>query len=200
MTMLVNVTFIVLSYLIGSLASAILVCRLMGKDDPRGEGSGNPGATNVLRLHGKKAAAFTLLGDALKGFLPVFAAGLIGLDDSLIAASALAAFLGHLFPLFFQFKGGKGVATFVGILFALHWALGVSFTLIWLSMAALFRYSSLAALLAAVMTPVITIWLYPSFFVITVNSIMSILLLWRHQSNIKNLLSGKENKIGSRET
>ncbi len=188
---------IIAGYLIGSIASAVLVCKILGKEDPRNEGSHNPGATNVLRLHGKHAAILTLLGDTLKGFLPVLVIGLSGVPHGVTALTALAAFLGHLYPVFFRFRGGKGVATFVGVLFGMYWLLGLCFVLIWLSVALLFRYSSLSALVAATLAPVYTLWLYPEWPFAVVNTLMAALLLWRHQSNIKNLLAGKEDKIGA---
>ena len=191
---------ILAGYLIGSIASAVLICTMLGKDDPRNEGSQNPGATNVLRLHGKKAAILTLLGDALKGFIPVLLVSVSGAPDSVIALTALAAFLGHLFPVFFGFRGGKGVATFVGVLFGMYWLLGLGFALTWLVMAFLFRYSSLAALTAASLTPFYSLWLYPSTAYALVNTLMAALLLWRHQSNIQNLLSGKEAKLGAKKS
>ncbi|NKB35951.1 MAG: glycerol-3-phosphate 1-O-acyltransferase PlsY [Gammaproteobacteria bacterium] len=195
--MIIYGLMILAGYLIGSIASAVLVCRMLGKDDPRNEGSQNPGATNVLRLHGKKAAVLTLLGDALKGFLPVSLVAISGAPDVVTALTALAAFLGHLFPVFFGFRGGKGVATFVGVLFGMYWILGISFALTWLIMAFIFRYSSLAALTAAVMTPLYSLWFYPSASYAMVNTLMAALLLWRHESNIRNLLSGKEDKLGA---
>lgn len=198
--MLIYALAIIASYLLGSIASAILVCRLMGKDDPRSEGSGNPGATNILRLHGKQAAIFALLGDALKGFLPVMIVGLFGATDLLIALCALAAFMGHLYPVFFGFRGGKGVATFVGVLFGIYWPLGLGFIGSWLVMALIFRYSSLAALSAAAMVPLYTLWLLPQPSVIAAIILMVVFLFWRHQSNIKNLLAGTENKIGKAKT
>jgi acyl phosphate:glycerol-3-phosphate acyltransferase len=188
---------VVAGYLIGSIASAVLVCKLMGKEDPRSEGSGNPGATNVLRLHGKQAAALTLLGDAMKGFLPVMLLSLIGAPDLIIALTGLAAFIGHLYPLFFQFRGGKGVATFVGVLIGMYWLLGLCFITIWLLMTLVFRYSSLSALVAAVLAPLYTLWLLPGLPFAIVNTLMPALLLWRHRSNILNLLAGTEDKIGS---
>ena len=191
---------ILAGYLIGSVASAVLVCKLLGKEDPRGEGSHNPGATNVLRLHGKQAAALTLLGDALKGFIPVMVVSVLGAPDLVIALTALAAFMGHLYPVFFDFRGGKGVATFVGGLFGIYWLLGVCFASIWLLMALLFRYSSLSALTAAVLAPLYTLWLYQGWPFAVVNTLMAVILLWRHQSNIKDLLEGKEDKIGIHRT
>lgn len=188
---------VIAGYLLGSIASAVMVCKLMGKEDPRTEGSGNPGATNVLRLHGKQAAALTIIGDTLKGFLPVLLSGLLGAPELIIALTGLAAFSGHLYPVFFEFRGGKGVATFVGVLFGMYWPLGLCFAASWLLMALLFRYSSLAALSAAALAPFYTLWLFPGLSFAIVNTLMAALLLWRHRSNIQNLLAGKENKIGA---
>ena len=193
--MISNVLVIIAAYLTGSIASAVLVCKMLGKADPRSEGSQNPGATNVLRLHGKKAAALTLLGDALKGFLPVLLIRFWGAPDLVLGLAALAAFLGHLYPVFFQFKGGKGVATFVGVLFGMHLGLGACFALVWLSLALAFRYSSLAALGAAALAPVYTFWLAPALTLVGCNTVMAALLLWRHRPNIKKLLAGEEDKI-----
>jgi len=191
---------IVAAYLLGSIASAVLVCKLLGKDDPRSEGSHNPGATNVLRLHGKQAAILTLLGDTLKGFLPVLVAGLTGAPVLVIALTGLAAFIGHLYPVFFEFRGGKGVATFVGVLFGMHWLLGLCFVAIWLLMAGVFRYSSLAALAATVFAPLYTLWLLPGPAFAATNALMAAFLLWRHRSNINKLLAGTEDKIGEDRT
>jgi len=195
--MLVYGLLILSAYLIGSIASAVLVCKVLGKEDPRTQGSGNPGATNVLRLHGKQAAILTLIGDAAKGFIPVFLVSIINVPPTVIAATGLAAFIGHLYPVFFQFRGGKGVATFVGVLLGTYWLLGLGFIVIWSLMALVFRYSSLSALVAATLTPVITFWLFPGLAFTVANALMAALLLWRHQSNIKNLLAGKEDKIGA---
>lgn len=195
--MIVYSLLVIAGYLLGSIASAVLVCKLLGKEDPRAEGSGNPGATNVLRLHGKQAAALTIIGDTLKGFLPVLLIGLLGAPDLVIALIGLAAFIGHLYPVFFEFRGGKGVATFVGVLFGMYWPLGLCFAAIWLLIAVAFRYSSLAALSAATLAPLYTLWLFPGLPFAMVNTLMAVLLLCRHRSNIQNLLSGKENKIGA---
>lgn len=194
--MLLHVSLILFAYLIGSAASAIIVCKLMGLDDPRSHGSKNPGATNVLRLHGKKAAALTFTGDVLKGVVPVLLAKTLQAPDLIIALTGLAAFIGHLYPVFFGFHGGKGVATFAGVLCASNWMLGAAFMFSWLIIAFLLRYSSLAAMVAATLTPVYTVFLLPSPYYITANSLMAILLLWRHRSNIKNLMAGSEDKIG----
>ena len=199
MNMIVNLLLILIAYLSGSLASAIIVCRLMGLGDPRLDGSGNPGATNVLRLHGKKAGLLALLGDLLKGVLPVLLARYLDAPAVVIAMTAFAAFIGHLYPVFFNFKGGKGVATLFGVLFALNWLLGLLYALTWVTVAKLFRYSSLAGIVTAILTPVYT-WLlmpHPAYTICTL--MMSGLLLWRHQSNIRKLISGAESKIGTRD-
>jgi glycerol-3-phosphate acyltransferase PlsY len=183
-------------YLFGSISTAIIVCKLMGLPDPRTQGSRNPGATNVARIGGKKAAALTLAGDMLKGLIPVLIAHALQADAIILAGTALAAFLGHLYPVFFGFQGGKGVSTSIGVIFGLHWPVGLLTAGIWLVMALVFRYSSLAALTAMLLTPAGFAWLMPQTPVIAAMVIMTILLYWRHRSNIANLLSGKEGKIG----
>lgn len=195
--MLLAVCLIVLSYLLGSLASAIIVCRLSGLSDPRAGGSGNPGATNVMRLHGKRAAAMTLAGDVLKGVVPVLTAKLLQQTDLTIALCGLAAFGGHLFPVFFSFKGGKGVATLIGVLFASHWLVGLGFVITWLVVALLFRYSSLAALTAALLSPVYAWLVLEALPYLVCLGIMVVMLYWRHRSNIHNLLNGTETRIGA---
>jgi len=182
-------------YLFGSISTAIIVCRLMGLPDPRTGGSGNPGATNVARLGGKKAAALTLVGDMLKGLVPVLLAHALHAGPTILAGTALAAFLGHLYPVFFGFRGGKGVATALGVIYGLYWPVGLLTTAIWLVMALLFRYSSLAALIAILLTPAGFMWLWPQTPVIIAMSVMTVMLYWRHRSNISNLLNGKEGKI-----
>lgn len=192
-----HIIFILGAYLLGSVSSAIIVCKLAGLPDPRTQGSGNPGATNVLRLGGKKAAAITLFGDMLKGFLPAFAAYLLHFPPLALALVGFAAFIGHLLPIFFRFQGGKGVATMLGVLFGWYWAVGAATALSWLVMAKVFKISSLAALIATLLAPVY-VWLLigpePGLIVITV--IMTGILWWRHQQNIRNLLNGKEGHIG----
>jgi glycerol-3-phosphate acyltransferase PlsY len=183
------------AYLIGSVSSAIVVTRLMGLEDPRLVGSKNPGATNVLRYGGKLAAALTLLGDVLKGVIPVLIARALTGDAVILAATAGAAFLGHLFPVYHGFHGGKGVATALGVWAALNPWVGLLLVGTWLVMAALFRYSSLSALTAAVVAPLYVWWLMPPPFVIAMLA-MSALLIYRHRSNIRNLLAGKEKRIG----
>ena len=193
--MILHIGLVILSYLAGSLASAVIVCKIMGLEDPREHGSGNPGASNVLRLHGKTAALLTLGGDMLKGLLPVLLLRYVQAPDIFIAAAGLAAFSGHLYPLFFDFRGGKGVATLIGVLLAFHWLLGAAFIMTWLLVALLSRYSSLAAMTAALLTPVYCWLLIPSPYLITGVSLMSAVLIWRHRSNIKKLLAGEENRI-----
>lgn len=183
------------AYLLGSISAAIIVCKLMGLPDPRTQGSRNPGATNVARIGGKKAAALTLLGDMLKGLLPVLVAHALDAGALILAGTALAAFLGHLYPVFFGFQGGKGVATALGVSFGLHWPAGLAITGIWLVMAVVFRYSSLSALTAIALSPAVFYWLMPEPPVIAAMAILAVILFWRHRSNIANLLSGKENKI-----
>ncbi len=183
-------------YMFGSVSTAIIVCKLMGLPDPRTEGSGNPGATNVARIGGKKAAALTLVGDMLKGLLPVLIAHFMHMSPVILAATALAAFLGHLYPVFFGFQGGKGVATALGVIYGLHWPAGLLTTATWLAMAVAFRYSSLAALTAILLTPLWFLWLMPEPAIIAAMSVLTVLLFWRHRTNISNLLTGKENKIG----
>jgi glycerol-3-phosphate acyltransferase PlsY len=182
-------------YLFGSISTAILVCRLMGLPDPRTEGSRNPGATNVARIGGKKAAALTLFGDMLKGLVPVLIAHALHADVTILAGTALAAFLGHLYPVFFGFQGGKGVATALGVTFGLHWPVGLLTAGTWLLMAVLFRYSSLAALSASLAIPAGFAWLWPEPVLVGAMCVMVVFLYWRHRSNIANLLSGREGPI-----
>ncbi len=182
-------------YMFGSISTAIIVCKLMGLPDPRTEGSKNPGATNVARLGGKKAAALTLVGDMLKGLIPVLIAHYLQMSPVILATTALAAFLGHLYPVFFGFQGGKGVATALGVIYGLYWPAGLLTTATWLAMAVVFRYSSLAALVAILLTPLWFLWLMPEPPIIGAMSVLTVLLFWRHRSNISNLLSGKENRI-----
>ncbi|MCK4586870.1 MAG: glycerol-3-phosphate 1-O-acyltransferase PlsY [Gammaproteobacteria bacterium] len=183
------------AYLIGSLSAAIITCRVMGLPDPRTQGSNNPGATNVLRVGGKKAAAITLFGDAIKGVIPVVAAQLMSAPPLILALVALAAFVGHLYPVFFNFRGGKGVATSFGVLVALAWPAGIAMLVTWLVMAKLFNISSLAALTASVLGPLYMWWLRPQQEFIIVAAVISVMLLWRHRSNIRKLMAGTEGKI-----
>ena len=195
-----STTFIVLlifAYLLGSLNSAIIVCKCFGLPSPHSVGSGNPGATNVLRLGSKKAAAVTFLGDALKGVVPVVVAHYIALPMVELAWIGLVAVLGHMFPLFFRFKGGKGVATSVGVLLAVQPALGVAFMLTWLLVAGVLRFSSLAALCATVLTPVYGVWLCGRSVLLPL-VILAAVILWRHRGNILRLCTGQESRIGQK--
>jgi glycerol-3-phosphate acyltransferase PlsY len=197
---MLTLVFVISAYLLGSVSFAIISSKVFGLADPRTYGSGNPGATNVLRSGKKAAAVLTLLGDAGKGWLAVFLAIKLAptAEPVLVAAVALAVFLGHLFPIFLRFKGGKGVATALGVLLALNIWVGLGGLATWLLVAAVFRLSSLAALVAAAATPVYAVLLgLPREWAIA-SGIMSLLLFWRHKSNIQNLLAGKETKIGKR--
>jgi glycerol-3-phosphate acyltransferase PlsY len=195
--MLTETLIVVGAYLLGSVSSAIIVCRLMGLPDPRTQGSNNPGATNVLRIGGKKAAAITLLGDSLKGVIPMLIAHLFDSTPTILALTGLAAFLGHLYPIFFGFKGGKGVATALGVQFGLHWGIGAAVGLIWLFMAKVVNISSLSALVSMALAPLIVWLIWPSPELLLMQIIISVILFWRHRSNIENLLSGKEGKIAN---
>ncbi len=189
---------ILIAYLFGSLNSAIILCKALSLPDPREQGSGNPGATNVLRFGGKKLAASVLFFDILKGVIPVFIALITGMEQAIIAVVAFAAFIGHLYPLFFKFKGGKGVATAFGVLVTMNWMVGLSILATWLVIAFTFRLSSLSALTASVLAPLYA-WLFIDNHTTTIiTTIMSALLLWRHRSNIRQLLAGQEPKIGSK--
>ena len=186
----------VLAYLLGSVSSAIVVTRLFGLADPRQIGSGNPGATNVLRYGGKMAAILTLLGDILKGVVPVLIAHAFEVPAIMLALTVLAAFLGHLFPVFHDFKGGKGVATAFGVLAAMNGWVGLALIGTWLVMAVTTRYSSLSAVTVALLAPFYVWWFTHTPALILVTVIMALLLLWRHRRNIENLLTGRETKIG----
>ena len=189
------------AYLIGSLSFAVIVSKFYGLDDPRSYGSGNPGATNVLRSGRKKAAALTLLGDALKGLVAVLLARWLqshfGLADEVVAAVAVAVLAGHMWPLFFGFKGGKGVATALGVLLALSWPVALICAAVWLIMAFGLKISSLAALAATVISPLAAMFLVQQPSWQAAIAVIAALVLLRHRSNIQNLLSGKESKIGS---
>ncbi|MGX2041506.1 glycerol-3-phosphate 1-O-acyltransferase PlsY [Methylocaldum sp. MU1018] len=185
-----------LAYFMGSLSSAVIVSRLFRLPDPREQGSKNPGATNVLRLGGKKAAAITLLGDAAKGVIPVLLAKALSADPLVAALVGLAAFFGHLYPAFFQFKGGKGVATALGVLLGFSWTVGLAALSTWIATAFASRISSLAALVAAVFAPVY-VWLLTGSEVLTGASVVMVsFLIWRHRGNIERLLQGQEARIG----
>ena len=195
--MLYESLLIIASYLLGSISSAIIVCRLMGLPDPRTQGSQNPGATNVLRLGGKKAAAITLVGDWLKGLLPVLAGHLLGFEPLILGLAGFAAFAGHLYPVFFGFKGGKGVATALGFQFGLSLMIGASIAGIWLFIAYVLKISSLAGLVAMALAPAVVWFFWPEPSLVAIQVIISLILFWRHRSNIRNLISGQEGKISN---
>ena len=202
MNALSSVLAVVAAYLIGSISFAVVVSKAMGLADPRSYGSKNPGATNVLRTGNKTAAVLTLVGDAAKGLVAVLLAKALaarfGFGDGTIALVALAAFVGHLFPVFHRFQGGKGVATAAGVLLALHPLLGLGTLATWLLIAFFFRYSSLAALVAAVFAPLWYLFLFQPDPIAAAVAVMSALLVWRHGRNIQNLLAGKESRIGQK--
>ena len=197
-----SVCVVVLAYLLGSLSFAVIVSKAMRLEDPRSYGSGNPGATNVLRSGNKTAAIATLLLDALKGYVPValvdYYSFELGFEDTTIAFVGVAAFLGHLFPVFFRFQGGKGVATAAGVLLALDPVLGLLSLGSWLAVALLTRYSSLAALVTALLAPVYVFFLHGDTSRVVAVAVMSVLLIWRHRSNIAKLMSGTESRLGSK--
>jgi len=193
---------LLLAYLIGSLSFAVIVSRVMGLSDPRSYGSKNPGATNVLRSGNKLAAVLTLLLDALKGYVPVALVqqygARLGFADTTIAFVGFSAFLGHLFPVFFRFQGGKGVATAAGVLLAFEPLLGLATLVTWVVIAALFRYSSLASVVAALLAPFFTLLFFDRPVLAMAVSAMGLLLIWRHWRNLANLIAGKESRLGEK--
>jgi glycerol-3-phosphate acyltransferase PlsY len=208
MTFHPNVLLIPIAYLIGSISFAVVVSKCMRLPDPHTYGSGNPGATNVLRTGNKLAAALTFIGDALKGYFAVMLARIILGDQSLtstlsswvLCGVVLAVFLGHLFPIFHGFKGGKGVATACGILFGVNVILGIATLSTWIIVAVFLRYSSLAALAAAIFGPIYFVFLFGFQPMGIALLVVCLLLIWRHRSNIRNLLNGTETRIGSQKT
>ncbi len=190
--MLEPLILVCLAYLLGSISSAILLSKIMGFDDPRSGGSNNPGATNVLRIAGKKAAFFTLVGDFLKGLIPVLIGHLLEIDLLLLALTGFAAFIGHCYPLFFRFQGGKGVATAMAATLAFNWIAGATLIAIWLLFAKVFKISSLAAIVSFSVVPLVIFWLTGDLWVASVFVVMSAILIWRHKSNIQRLISGTE--------
>ena len=198
--MLIALAIIAGAYLIGSVSFAVVVSRAFGLPDPHEYGSGNPGATNVLRTGNRTAAALTLAGDAVKGWLGVFlaqvAASRVDAPDWVLPAAALAVFIGHLYPVFHRFKGGKGVATAAGIVFALHWPLGLTLLVVWAIMALGFKISSLAALTAALLLPLGAFYVFGNGSIAWTMVVIALLLFWRHRGNIEKLFSGKESTIG----
>ena len=194
--MVVVALFVAAGYLLGSISTAVLVSRALGTEDPRAGGSGNPGAPNVLRLSGRMPAALTLAGDVLKGLVPVLAARTAELPPGEIALVGLAAFLGHVYPVFFAFKGGKGVATALGALLGVEPLLAAAVLATWLVAVGITRYSSLAALAASVLAPAYAFALSGDSRVVGAVAVMTVLLVWRHRGNIRRLLAGEEGRIG----
>lgn len=199
---LYTLAVVVAAYLIGSISFAVVISKLYGLPDPHSYGSGNPGATNVLRTGNKTAAVLTLLGDGLKGFVAVSVANVLGIswgDASLCTAgAALAVFLGHLFPLYHRFAGGKGVATAGGIAFALSWQLGLALCVVWLLAALLSRMSSVASLAAAVTAPLLGLYILGNWPEAWALLPIAALLIWRHRENIRKVLAGEERRIGQK--
>jgi len=206
MNLTLELLLIPIAYLIGSISFAVVVSKCMRLPDPHSYGSGNPGATNVLRTGNKLAAALTLIGDALKGYLAVMLARVLLGDESLtstlscwvLCGVVIAVFLGHLFPIFHGFKGGKGVATACGILFGINWILGLATLSTWIIVAVFMRYSSLAALAAAIFGPIYFVFLFGFQPMGIALLVVCLLLIWRHRSNIHNLMNDKESRIGSK--
>src|SRR6516225_410388 len=198
--MLASLAFVVVAYLLGSISFAVVASRMFGLPDPHSYGSRNPGATNVLRTGNKRAAILTLAGDGAKGWLAVFLAQTfgpaLGVADWTVPAVAIAVFLGHLFPVFHRFAGGKGVATAAGIVFALHWPLGLALGALWLVMAFGFKISSLAALTTAALLPPGAFYVFGNSALAWATVAIAVLLFWRHRTNIRQLLAGRETTIG----
>jgi glycerol-3-phosphate acyltransferase PlsY len=196
------IILIVAAYLVGSLAFAVIVSKAFNLPDPHSYGSGNPGATNVLRTGNKAAALFTLLGDALKGLIVVLAARALadrfGFSEMHIALAGLAAFIGHLYPIFFGFRGGKGVATAAGVLFGWSWWVGLAVAALWVLLFAITRISSVAALTAAAAAPIAVAFFLGGAFYFWCTIVMAVLLIWRHRENIKKLRAGSESGFGKR--
>ena len=190
--MLESAALILFAYLLGSISSAIVLSKIMGFKDPRSEGSNNPGATNVLRIAGKKAAFLTLVGDCLKGLIPVLTARGLEADPLVVALTAFAAFSGHCFPVFFHFRGGKGVATAIAATVGFNWITGAILIAIWLVFAKIFKISSLAAIISFGVLPLLVYWREQDLQVSIVFVALSVILIWRHKSNIQRLIQGSE--------
>lgn len=190
--MVETLALILCAYLLGSISSAIVLSKIMGFKDPRSEGSNNPGATNVLRIAGKKAAFLTLVGDFLKGLVPVLLARWLEFDPLTVALTGFAAFSGHCFPVFFSFRGGKGVATAIAATVGFNWIVGAILIAIWLLFARVFRISSLAAIISFCALPVLVYWRTQNLEVSIVFVALSVILIWRHKGNIQRLIQGSE--------
>ena len=185
-------SLVIFAYLLGSISTAIITCKLMGLPDPRTEGSENPGATNVHKIGGKKAAVITLFGDLLKGLIPVLVGRFLGADELTLSLIAMAAFLGHLYPVFFGFKGGKGVATAFGVILGISLPVAVAILVVWFSVYYLFKISSLGALSTALVTPLFFYYIDGSFIYTVMSGLLSAMLILRHKSNIEKLINGTE--------
>lgn len=196
--MLLIIISIIIAYLIGSISSSIVICKIAKKPDPRTQGSGNAGATNMLRIAGKKLAFITLISDIAKGTIVILLGRLLGLQDIVLGLLALAVLIGHAYPIFFKFKGGKGIATGLGVMFALSPLLGIAATITWIIIAILFRYSSLAALVTFVLAPFYALLLTNPIYFLTLIA-MTAFVIWRHRENIARLRVGTEKKIGEKE-
>lgn len=197
--MITTILFLVIAYLMGSVCCAIHVCKVMHLPDPRTQNSGNPGTANVLRIGGKRAAIITLLGDVLKGTLPVIAARLFHIEGFSLALIGFCAFIGHLYPVFYKFKGGKGVATAFGVLIALAPYASLLAAVTWFIFAVIWRYSSLAAILTAIIAPVY-VGLYSPASYLAPTIVMMLLIIWRHRENLSRVLKGTERKISLTKT
>lgn len=195
LTIVLSIIYVIVGYLVGSVCSAVIVCRLFCLPDPRTAGSNNPGATNVLRIAGPKCAIIVLVADMLKGFLPVFLAKLLGVHYAVLGYICLAAVLGHMFPIFFKFKGGKGVATALGAFLGLNWLLGVLVLATWLLVALISRYSSLAALVAVVCAPFYSLFITHSVYGFMPLGLIVMMIIYKHHGNITRLVDGTEPKI-----
>lgn len=194
---MINIITIILAYLIGSLNMSIIIAHLMGKPDPRTQGSGNAGATNMLRTSGKKDAIMVLLGDAIKGVIVIFAARFFGIHGMVLGFVALSVIVGHIFPCYFRFKGGKGVATLLGVVFALNAWIGLTCIVTWLIIAISTRYASLASICAAVAS-VFACWVFNESIYLIPLIFITALITWKHKANIQRLFNGVESKIGKR--
>ncbi len=192
--MMIPIALCLIAYFFGSISSAVVLCKLAGLPDPRSQGSGNPGATNVLRIGGRKLAAKVLVGDMLKGLLPVLLAHWLDGTTSVLTAVALCAFLGHLYPIFFEFRGGKGVATAFGVILGLMWPVALALLVTWIVVATISKISSLGALTAAIAAPFYAWYFSEHNQYVILCIIISILLIWRHRSNISKLINGTEGK------